>query len=428
MTERLYYHDAYLTQFTAHVVERTTFQQRPAVVLDRTAFYPTSGGQPFDQGTLDGTKVVDVMVREADEAVLHVLEAPLSASFTDHQENEPLADAKVVLIQGKIDWERRFDHMQQHTGQHILSQAFIQTAQAQTVSFHLSGESVTIDLSAPQALSTADMDRTERLANEIVWQDRPVSVRFVPPSALDDVPLRKTPAVSGDVRVVKVADFDWSACGGTHVGRTGEIGMIKIVKWERRGDETRVEFRCGRRAFCDYHDKNRMVNQVAAGFNVGYWELDQAVDRLVVEIKELRANLRKANQELTHYEAAEMRGAAPVIAGVRLIIQRLPEDTAIDIRWLAHALVSEPSVVTLLGIGTLEQSKAQFYFARSSDVEIDMVPLVRDAARTLGAPRGGGQPDFAQGGGPISDLQQIDAALEQAAQAVIQRLEGTRAK
>ncbi len=415
MTERLYYRDAYLDQFTAHVVEKTTFQQRPAVVLDRTAFYPTSGGQPFDQGTLNGIQVVDTVVREADEAILHVLEAPLSTTSPDQ-------------VVGEIDWERRFDHMQQHTGQHILSQAFMQTAQAQTVSFHLGAESATIDLSASETLSTADMDRAERLANEVVWQDRPVDVRFVPPSALDDVPLRKPPAVSGEVRVVQVADFDWSACGGTHVGRTGEIGMIKITKWERRGDETRVEFRCGRRALCDYHDKNLMLSQVAAGFNVGYWELDQAVDRLVAEIKELRSSLREVNQKLTHYQAVEMREAAPMITGVRLISQRLPEDIAIDLRWLARELVSEPGVVTLLGTGQLEQGKAQFCFARSPDVEMDMVPLVRDAARTLGAPRGGGQSDFAQGGGPISDLQQIDTALEQTVRAVTQQLEGTRAK
>jgi alanyl-tRNA synthetase len=258
MTKRLYYDDAYLTQFKARVIEQSPYKDRFAVVLDQTAFYPTSGGQPFDQGMLDGVNVVDVLVDENEDRVLHVLTAPVA---------EPPAE-----VLGEIDWDRRFDHMQQHTGQHILSQAFIEVAQAETVSFHLGADSATIDVAGARRPSPADMEQAELLANKIVWEDRPVTARVVSPEELADLPLRKPPTVTEDIRVIQVADFDWSACGGTHVARTGEIGLCKIVKWENRGAETRVEFRCGLRALNDYAQKNNMVNHLAAGFNVGHWE------------------------------------------------------------------------------------------------------------------------------------------------------------
>jgi alanyl-tRNA synthetase len=406
MTKRLYYDDAYLTQFKARVIEQSPYKDRFAVVLDQTAFYPTSGGQPFDQGVLDGVKVVDVLVDENEDRVLHVLTAPVA---------EPPAE-----VLGEIDWDRRFDHMQQHTGQHILSQAFIEVAQAETVSFHLGADSATIDVAGARRPSPADMEQAELLANKIVWEDRPVTARVVSPEELADLPLRKPPTVTEDIRVIQVADFDWSACGGTHVARTGEIGLCKIVKWENRGAETRVEFRCGLRALNDYAQKNNMVNHLAAGFNVGHWELDQAVARLTAEVKELRSHLRTAGRALVEYEAQRLRATAAIVASVRLVVHQLTEDALINMRELARQLVSEPGVVALLGMG---DQKAQLCFARSADIEIDMVPLVRSVAEMLGSRGGGGQPDFAQGGGPLADDQQLNAVLEWTADRVRAQLE-----
>jgi alanyl-tRNA synthetase len=309
--------------------------------------------------------------------------------------------------------------MQQHTGQHILSQAFLQVIQAETVSFHLGTESATIDLLGPQRPSAADMEQAERLTNKIVMEDRLVTARIFSPDEIARLPLRKPPTVTDDVRLVQVADFDWSACGGTHVARTGEIGLVKIIKWEKRGEETRVEFRCGWRALTDYAHKNSLVNYLAAGFNVGHWELDQAVERLESDVKELRSRLRQAGRLLAGYVADELRRTAPNVAGPRLIVRNLTEDALVDMRELARQLVSAPGIVALLGIG---DQKAQLCFARSPDVDIDMIPLVRAAAETLGSRGGGGKPDFAQGGGQLGDAQELDAVLEWAAQEVRKQL------
>ena len=290
MTERLYYTDAYCTRFLARVTERVTWDGRPAVVLDRTAFYPTSGGQPADRGVLGGVAVVDVQVRQ-DDAVVHVLESPLPE------------DGKEV--EGEIDWPRRFDHMQQHTGQHVLSAAFERMLDADTVGFHLGTDVSTIDLNVPR-LAPETATSVEGLVNQVLWEDHPVSARFVDSDELATLPLRRPPAVDGPVRVVEIGDFDVNPCGGTHVARTGEIGLVRVARLDYRGDETRVEFLCGSRALRDYRAKSAVVNQLATRLTVGYWELDQAVERLQGEAKQLRSDLRRAHEGLLKVEAAEL--------------------------------------------------------------------------------------------------------------------------
>jgi alanyl-tRNA synthetase len=406
MTTRLYYHDAYLTSFTAHVLELGIYEGRTSVVLDQTGFYPTSGGQPFDKGFLAGEPVMDVVLREGDDAVLHILEGP----WVD----------KPREVIGEIDWQRRFDHMQQHTGQHILSQAFIQVADAATVAFHLGTESATVDLEGGHRLTPEAMRQAEELSNTIIWEDRSVTARIFKPEELSELPLRKPPVVTGDVRLIQVADFDWSACGGTHVARTGEIGSIKIVKWERRGAEMRVEFLCGQRALADYARKNHMIQKVSGGLNVGYWELDQAVDRLVAETKELRAHLRRAGRSLATYRAQELREKGIDIGGLCLVVHNASSEPETEIRELARQLVSEPRVIALLGSGS---EKARFCFAHSGDLDINMVPIVQELAVTLGSRGGGGSPDFAQAGGVLENAQLLDSMLAWAADRVRQQLE-----
>jgi alanyl-tRNA synthetase len=390
-TERLYYHDSYCRTFTARVVERLKVAERPAVVLDRTAFYPTSGGQPHDTGFLNGVAVVEVVEREADGAVVHLLAGPLERDE----------------VGGEINWARRFDLMQQHTGQHILSAVFGEALAAETASVHFGADYATIDLDkAP--LTPEDLERVEEAANAVLWENRPVSARFVERAELATLPLRKPPAVSGPIRIVQVSGLDWSPCGGTHVRASGEIGLIKIVRAERRGTETRAEFLCGARALADYRVKNRAVLDLALRLSVGHWELAEAVSRLEGENKALRKERDDLCDELLSSEAAALLAGAEERAGVRVVRRAFSGREAKSVRALASRLAEGESCLALLGSAG---EKATLVFARSGDLALDVRPLLDAACAVVGG-RGGGQPGFAQGGGP--QVERLDEALEAA--------------
>src|SRR3954451_23614472 len=260
-TERLSFADPYLTRFRARVIAREQRGQRPAVALDQSAFYPEGGGQPADTGTLNGIAVLDVQVE--DGVIWHMLKQPLESD----------------TVQGAIDWRRRFDHMQQHHGQHLLSAAFERLYGLRTVSFHLGAAASTIDLAATELMPT-QATAAEDLTNQVIWEDRPILARFVTAEELAQLPLRKPPTVAGPVRIVSVPDFDHSACGGTHPRATGGVGMLHLRRWERRGDVIRIEFVCGGRALRDLRWKNAALGRLAGALGVGPEEVEAAVLRV----------------------------------------------------------------------------------------------------------------------------------------------------
>jgi alanyl-tRNA synthetase len=391
MTERLYYADAYCRHFFAHVTERLTWDGQPAVMLDRTAFYPTSGGQPADRGVLGGAAVPDVVARE-DGAVVHILGRPLPKDVGE--------------IAGEIDWPRRFDHMQQHTGQHVLSAAFEQVLDADTVGFHLGAEASTIDVNVAR-LDPEVVAAVEDLANRVVWEDRPVSARFVDPGELASLPLRRPPAVDGPVRIVDIAGFDLNPCGGTHVSRTGEIGLVRVSHLDYRGDETRVEFLCGRRALRDYRVKSGVVDQLATRLTVGYWELDQAVERLQDEAKQLRRDARQMRERLLYVEAADLFDTATLRGAYRVVERAWEGREPGELRALAQELIRRFEVVALLAsVG----ERTHLCFACSEEVGLDMAALLKEACGRLGG-KGGGQPHLAQGSGSATDLARVYTVL-----------------
>jgi alanyl-tRNA synthetase len=406
MTERLYYSDAYHTTFDATVVEYLTLNDTPAVVLGRTAFYPTGGGQPHDTGALNRIAVVDVVEREADQAVIHVLPSARAGN--------PLRPGDQV--QGEINWTRRFDHMQQHTGQHLLSQAFVQTAEADTVGFHLSDDYSTIDLNrAP--LKEDDVARTETLANQILFEDRPVLARFLEPDEVAALPLRKMPPPKEMIRVVQIEGFDWSACGGTHVKRTGEIGIVKVVRSERRGSETRITFLCGHRALAHYHMLNALTRDLALDLSVGIEELPEVIDRLQTEARTVRKERDRLRELLLDYEAAALTTGAQLVGPVSLVRKVFEAREMEEVRRLATRIANQPGHVVLLGV---KGKKAQLIFARSADLSYDMRPLLRGACGLVGG-GGGGGPELTQGGGSLPD--RIDEALVHATDLLRQQIE-----
>jgi alanyl-tRNA synthetase len=248
--------------------------------------------------------VVDVVEREEDQAIIHIL------SPTEPETGLQPGDQ----VQGEIDYARRFDHMQQHTGQHVLSQAFVQIAEADTVGFHLSNEYSTLDLNNG-ALSDDSIARAEDLANQIIFDDRPVLARFVEPDEVADLPLRKTPPAKETIRIVQVEGFDWSACGGTHVARTGEIGLIKVVRSERRGSEMRITFFCGHRALSHYRTLNALTRDLALNLSIGVEELPETIERLQTEARTIRKERDRLRELLLDHEAAALTASAQLRNG-----------------------------------------------------------------------------------------------------------------
>jgi alanyl-tRNA synthetase len=393
---RLYYTDSYSTTFDATIIERATYEDKPAVVLGDSFFYPTSGGQPHDTGTLNGISVIDVVVREEDGAVLHVLE-----------KTPPDSDQ----VTGAIHWARRFDHMQHHTGQHILSQAFITVADAETISFHLSPDSVTIDLNRAD-LTAEQVDQAEALANRIVTENRPVRFFYPSEDEIATLKLRKVPDVAGKLRIVNISEFDATACGGTHVAHTGEIGLIKVLKTERRGDTTRVEFRCGGRAFYDYQQKHAILNALATELTTGYDQVLAIVTKLRDENKAYLRELRMLRALVLEHEAEHLWQNADRAQGYALIVQAFEDRDLGEVRNLIQKLVAHPATVVLCGI---PGEKALLIVARSEDLPYDMVDVLMNGLAVWGIERGGGRPSFAQGGGVKANLAQVETALQAAA-------------
>lgn len=417
MTERLYYADPYLCRFEAAITESLSWHGQPAVVLSRSAFYPTGGGQPHDTGRLQGVTVLDVVQREADKAVIHILEQamPNDACPEPGRRVCPESSRRVLngVVAGEVDWPRRFDHMQQHTGQHILSQAAERLLDAVTVGFHLGERTSTVDLSrAP--LSAEQLDRLEAEASRCVFENHAVTARFVSRQELNDLPLRKPPQVSGPVRIVEVQDFDWSPCGGTHVRATGEVGLIKIVRAERRGGETRLEFLCGGRALTDYRIKNRLLLHLAGHLSVGYRELDEAIERLEEEAQTQRKAAQVAQDRLLDLEAdAFARQADPL--GEFVLASRVLQDRKLDdVKHLALKMAEKHSCVALLG---LAGEKGHLVFAAPPDSPYDLRPVLRQACAVIGG-GGGGHPHLAQGGGSNGEQTHIQQALDVAVQVI----------
>ena len=376
-TERLYYNDSSLLSFDATVVRAEPKGEHVAVWLDRTAFYPTSGGQPFDTGTLDGAPVIDVQDDE-EGSVVHVVSGTM-----------PEVGA---TLHGEVDRLRRFDHMQQHTGQHLLSAVIEHVVGARTISFHLGTDASTIDID--RELTPAQVARVELSANEVVWRDLPVSVRYATDEEARAMPLRKEPARSGTLRLVDIQGIDLSACGGTHVARTGSLGPVVVSSWERFKGGQRIEFLCGGRAVSKFQELRNMASASIRLLSVLPGELPDAIERLQGEAKEQKRALAAAQLELAKYEAVALADAAESLAGGRAVL-RVVDGDAVRLKALASAIVARPDLLVVL---ISRSAPVLAVAARSSNVAIPCHELISALARQFGG-KGGGKPDLAQCGG-----------------------------
>jgi alanyl-tRNA synthetase len=404
MTDRLYYHDSFLYDFDAEVRE-VVDSPRPALILDRSAFYPTSGGQIHDTGWLtsgsDKLRVSEVADTE-DGRVVHYFEA--ERDF-DKGTLKP-----GTRVHGQIDATRRRDHMQQHSGQHVLSAAFIRLFNMPTVSFHMADDYCSIDLDTP-TLSKEQIESAERLANEIILDNRPVEVRYVTREEAGKLGLRKLPPTERDeLRLVDIRDFDLTACGGTHVNQTGQIASVLLRKSEKVRQGWRVEFVAGQRAVATARRDFITLTETAALFSAHSYDVPQQVRKSLDEIKSLRKQREQSLEELAAAHAATLLAETPETNGRKLIVRTLADRDLNFVKLLAQKLTRQsPSVVTLLATSSPQPA---LVFAQSPGQPNDMGALLKETLAKLGG-RGGGSKDMAQGGVPNSDG--LADALAQAA-------------
>jgi len=389
VTERLYYTDADCLDFEATVVSCDAVDGRLVAVLDRTAFYPTSGGQPFDTGMLDEVPVVDVIDLD-DDRVGHVVSSAIDAGRR---------------VRGRIDAARRFDHRQQHTGQHILSAAFDRLHRARTVGFHLGAERSTLDLD--KVLSAESMAKAEAEANRIVWDNRAVTIRFATAEEAASLGLRKEPTRTGPLRLIDVDRFDLSACGGTHVARAGAVGVVAIRSWEKFRGGTRLEFVCGGRALREFRTLRDAVTGSQRFLSVAPADLPAAIERAQGDNKDLKKTIKAQQDRLAVHEAAALVARATAVGGARVVIEAVDGWDQAGLKSMAAAAAAHPGVVAAL-VST--STPALVVIARAEGAAVDASAVLKDLIGAFGG-KGGGKADLAQGGGLSATPEALTAEI-----------------
>jgi alanyl-tRNA synthetase len=400
VTERLYYHDSFLREFDAQVLscepDESGANERWRVTLDRTAFYPTSGGQPHDVGKLGDARVVDVADSDDGNQIVHYTSAPVKPGH----------------VRGEIDWPRRIDHMQQHTGQHLLSAAFIELFNFPTVSFHLGRDVSTIDLDAPSIVAR-HLEEAEHRTNEVIFEDRIVAVRFGTAEELAEAGIRKKVDREGVLRAIEVEGFDRQPCGGTHLARTGQAGMLLMRKLERRRDAWRVEFVCGFRALAAARNDFATLTQTASLLSCGLPDVPGIVAKTIEERRSQYSTAKRLEERLAELESRALlaQGIPSSTEGPRVVSIVLEDSTPAYLGLLAARTVAEKNAVALLG----GRATGHVVFAQSSGAGADMGKLMRETLREFGG-KGGGGKDFAQGS--IPNPPELESVISRARKAL----------
>jgi len=395
MTERLYYDASYMDEFTAYVTAVREKDGKTEVALNRSAFYPTSGGQPYDTGVMGNVRVLDVNVDNAGE-VWHLIDGELNVGDE---------------VFCKIDWARRFDHMQQHAGEHMLAGAVYRHFGGNTIGLHLGAEVSTIDVTMPDGsthLTEEQIHILEMDVNEQIHEDVPIKCWFPDEQELSELPLRKPPTVKEHVRIVAIGNKEMVACGGTHPSTAGQIGMVKIVDARPAKGKMRLGFICGMRAFRDYQKRMIVSDRAAEMFSTKVENLPDAIAKMQENIVSLQRELNNMRREQALREIDGLMKNAAEMDGAKVAAGTLPALTPDALRELASGLIEQGGVIALLA-SPKESGGYLTLFARSQDVKCDVGKLLREASASCGG-KGGGKPDFAQGSAPTDEV--IAAAMK----------------
>lgn len=379
MTEKLYYQDPYMKTFSAEILQcEKDDQGQLYVILDQTAFYPTGGGQPHDTGTLNGIGVYDV--KEEEGEIRHYIDYPL-------EKGECTCE---------IDWDRRFDHMQQHAGQHILSAAFEDTYGYKTVGFHLGTEICTIDLEVP-VLTETEVAQAEERANEVILENRPIEAVWVTEEEANAYPLRKAVAVSDNIRLVIISDFDYSGCGGTHPSETGQVCSLKVLHWEKQKKKVRLSFVCGNRVLKQLHDKHQVIQSLTDLLNAPQQELASTASHHLEQQKNLEKSIEHLQEELISYEAQKLNDQAILKNDYKLIKKVFRNIPAAKLRKLAINITQHSDRAVVLFINESDD-KLQFVCGKGKELAFNMKDFVAEVLPEING-KGGGSEELVQGGG-----------------------------
>jgi len=406
MTEKLYYQDSYLREFTASVTSLVEKEGNYHIALDRTAFYPEGGGQPADRGSIGGGSVV--YVYEEEERIYHVL-PELPAGLRDSGDR--------IEVRCELDWERRFDFMQQHTGQHLLSAAADELFGARTVGFHLSETGLTID--ADMVLRERDIERMEIWANERIYEEREVRAEFPGVEELKQLDLRKEPQVEENIRVVRISGLDAIPCGGTHLDSTGQIGSIKVVEVEKYKGGSRLHFVCGRRALDDYRFKNRLAAELRDELSVSDGDIGGEVRRMQNELEHREAEITALKEKLREYQIDYLIDNAEELGEYNLIRDEFEGGDFSEIKYMAEEMIEKDDRIVILA--QRDEGTARMVLARSENIaeDLNMNEIIAEALQKIDG-RGGGHKYLAQGGG--DGVEKLPAAAAEAERMIREKL------
>jgi len=384
MTDKIYLQNPYLREISARIVDKKYMDNKFYIKLNRTIFYPNmAGGQPMDKGTINGVEVLNTY--EEGEDIIHVVKDNIQSNN----------------VQLNIDWDTRFDHMQQHTGQHLLSSVFYNLYNAETVGFHLGQEYVYIDITLPE-LTDEDINRVEKFSNKIVFSNFNIKTYYIDKNNVSKIPLRKQPSATSNIRIVEIDGMDYSPCCGTHHRSTGEIGLIKIRKWKKYKGNTRVEFVCGNRALQDYSWKNTCVNNISTLLSSKDNDTYNKVKILFDHTEELEKENRNLQKELLKYKAKELLNDSMTLNNIQIIKHKFQNANIKEVSFMSSYLVNNiDDLILILGIENAE--KSQFILSRSNNLKINISNIFKKISKKLGV-KGGGSIQTIQGDCSNTDL------------------------
>ncbi|SHE28288.1 alanyl-tRNA synthetase [Tissierella praeacuta DSM 18095] len=386
MTNRLYLDNPYLREIDSRIVDKIYKDGKYYIKLNRTIFYPhLSGGQPGDKGTINGVQVLEVY--EEDSDIIHVTK-------------ENIYSDKVIL---NIDWENRFDNMQQHTGQHLLSAAFYKLYNGETVGFHIGKDYVYIDITLPD-LSEDDSEKIEIYANRIIFSNFEIKSYYIEKNDINKLPIRKQPTVNSNIRIVEIDNIDFSPCAGTHLRNTGEIGLIKIRKWEKYKGNIRIEFVCGNRALFDYRWKSKMIKDISLLLSSKDTDVLEKVKILYNQKEDLEKNNRNIQEELLRYKGEDLLKNAIKIDGISFVTKIFDDR---DLKTINKISVHLNNIEKSIQIyGSKYENKGQFLISVSKDLNINLKDIFKEVSEEFEI-KGGGSPQTIQGGCSLDDLDSL---------------------